>query len=87
MTTLIRLRREAGRTAKWRLHAMGRFTLPHAGATVAYAECRHCGMMAIANARPAPNEIDIGGAAVAMNCPYAVDGGAVEDGTDGGAVR
>lgn len=31
--------------------------------------CKECGMFATANSRPLPNEIDIGGSAVALNCP------------------
>ena len=33
------------------------------------AHCKHCGMAVFVNSRPAPNDIDISGEAVALNCP------------------
>lgn len=30
--------------------------------------CSVCGMQAVINTKPAPNEIDLGGKAVALNC-------------------
>jgi hypothetical protein len=36
--------------------------------TILHNACIHCGMDVSINARPLPNEIDIGGEAVALNC-------------------
>jgi hypothetical protein len=33
------------------------------------AECRKCGAFVTVHESPAPNQIDIGGEAVAVNCP------------------
>jgi hypothetical protein len=38
------------------------------GTPVIDIKCRKCGMEARANARPMPNETDIAGEAVALNC-------------------
>ena len=35
---------------------------------VAYSRCKICGMEVSVNVKPMPNEIDIGGEAVALDC-------------------
>ena len=35
------------------------------------AYCEYCGMEVFIDTKPAPNSIDIGGEAVALNCPEA----------------
>jgi hypothetical protein len=53
-------------SATWRGHQMVR-----AGSTMTTKafECSICGATAYADFDPAPNGIDIGGSAVALNCP------------------
>ena len=82
MTYAEKLRRSALESAAWRGHQMGRFEhyhgtwlgqrLPnrHAGT----AKCKICGAYASFNTYPPPNGIDIGGDAVALNCPVKNDG-------------
>lgn len=69
---LIRLRRSAREACKGRGHDMAPFQ-QHGGGLLKhkprqYSECRRCHMWVEVNADPAPNEIDIGGSAVAVNC-------------------
>lgn len=55
------------RLAAWnREHALSSFELQSDTTAVAY--CYHCGKEAYINSRPMPNEIDISGEAVALNC-------------------
>jgi len=80
MTILQRLKREAIDGAKWRGHDMTRFkttekyleTSPKK--IVCLSTCRVCGGYVQVDTRPAPNGIDIGGDAVALNCPIKNDG-------------
>lgn len=37
---------------------------------LAYGHCVNCGMDVTCKVRPLPNEIETGGSAVALNCPY-----------------
>lgn len=55
------LRRSALASCKWRGHTMGRFKGN-------LATCKKCGAWVQVLARPLPNEIDIGGPAVAVGC-------------------
>lgn len=65
------LRKNARASAKWRGHAMKKF-IRYGGSvpnkTNYYSECKICRAYMIVNLNPAPNEIDIGGSAVAINC-------------------
>ena len=61
------LKREALEAAKRRGHEMKRFS--NHSPSVAMADCRVCGASIYVNACPMPNDIDIAGAAVALNCP------------------
>ena len=69
-TTMNRLRRSARESCKWRGHDMTPFKAngnwrPYSAQT---SVCRKCGMEVAVDAYPAPNGIDIGGEAVALNC-------------------
>lgn len=66
MTKLQRLKREARAAATARGHTLARFNYWHGGRYYAY--CSQCGEEALVRERPAPNEIEIGGEAVALNC-------------------
>ena len=63
------LRSEANGTAEGRGHILN-WHAPHHGEHRSYqiGECDTCGMQVCVNTRPMPNEIDIGGEAVALNC-------------------
>lgn len=68
MVTNIRtLKRKAREAAESRGHLMGRFSSNVKG-TSASSQCMHCHCFAHVNVRPQPNDIDIGGSAVALNC-------------------
>lgn len=66
MRTLERLRLEALESCEFRGHKMSRFVSLHSWAKV--ADCKVCGMSVYINATPAPNDINIGGEAVALHC-------------------
>lgn len=68
MASLRSLKREARESATWRGHKLRPFVTYHDG-KVATATCRDCPVSVTVNTHPAPNEIDIGGDAVAINCP------------------
>ena len=66
MTKLARLKREALEACSFRGHDMTRF---HNSSRIdAYATCKICGKLVGVNAYPAPNDIDIGGNALALGC-------------------
>jgi len=60
------LKKEARETATWRGHKLG--TFKPSGKYSAIATCKRCGAEVVVNSRPAPNEIDIMGEAVALSC-------------------
>jgi hypothetical protein len=71
MMRVAMLKAEARKSAEWRGHDMA----PFKDATgfvksrpVFRSTCRKCGMHVDVSTNPAPNEIDIGGSAVALNC-------------------
>jgi len=68
MTTLRTLKNEARESANFRGHELGRFSTYHDGHS-ATAKCRNCSAYVTVNSKPAPNEIDIAGDAIAGNCP------------------
>jgi hypothetical protein len=68
MPTLNTLKRRAARAAKVRGHVLGRFQT-HRKDYSAFTRCKVCGMGVDVITRPLPNEIEIGGQAVALNCP------------------
>lgn len=69
MTRFDKLKREARQAATYRGHRLSPFrTLKAAGVRkVGRAACP-CGMDVQVETHPAPNSIDIGGEAVALNC-------------------
>jgi hypothetical protein len=62
MTKFKKLKKEALESCGWRKHKMSRFE-GH------ISTCEICGAWVRINTNPAANEIDIGGPAVALNCP------------------
>jgi hypothetical protein len=77
MRRIERLRIEALESCKWRKHRMNRFTharstwlgQPLPGREKAFSYCLDCGMTVACDTYPPPNGIDIGGEAVALDCP------------------
>lgn len=61
------LRREAIDSSIFRGHELTRFKW--ATPTRGWADCKNCAAWVTVIVNPAPNEIDIGGPAVAVNCP------------------
>lgn len=64
------LQRQADDSATWRGHRLGPWqTYP--STTIAHACCENdgCGAYVSVDTRPPANGIDIGGEAVALNCP------------------
>ncbi len=65
------LKRQAQQATTWRGHSMkwgpifGGATTNHGSQ---FGTCRNCGAEVLLTEHPAPNGIDIGGAAVALNC-------------------
>lgn len=75
MRKLDRLKKEALEACKWRGHKMKRFVgysslIGFTGTTTAYALCEACHRQVVVCTKPPPNEIEIGGEAVALNCSY-----------------
>jgi hypothetical protein len=69
MTRFDRLKYEGKCATKWRGHNISPFhTVKHQ--LTAEASCRKCGMTVWVNTKPAPNEIDISGEAVALHCRF-----------------
>ena len=66
MRTIERLRREALEGCSWRGHHMRPFA--RLGKTSRNAICQTCHMEVVIDSKPAPNGIDIGGEAIALNC-------------------
>jgi len=69
MKRIDRLILEAKQAAKFRGHDLFSFTHVKDVPRLANSVCRKCGAYVGVNAKPQPNEIDIGGEAVAVNCP------------------
>lgn len=65
MTRFQKLRKEAREVAAWRGHELNHFVVDQYGAI---ATCRNCSADVAITLRPMPNEIDIGGSAVAIGC-------------------
>lgn len=68
MTSLRTLKREARESATWRGHSLSRFHTYTTAERRAVAHCRNCPASVVVDCYPAPNGIDIGGDAVAVNC-------------------
>lgn len=70
MTKLERLKKDAAKTANWRKHELSRWEhVNNAYVTRACAHCLTCGMVVSVNALPPPNDAEIAGEVVAVNCP------------------
>jgi hypothetical protein len=67
MTKIERLKREAKDAATWRGHTL-RTYITNRSNGAAYTTCKHCLAWVAVKVKPLPNEIDIGGSAVAINC-------------------
>jgi len=65
---LTRLSREARESCRGRGHDMQPFRMHTYYKTVAVSNCRKCGKQVSINSRPMPNEIGVGGEAVALGC-------------------
>ena len=66
MQKILALIKEATEACEWRKHEMGEFVAisPY----IAVSHCKQCNMQVAVNTNPLPNEINIGGEAVALNC-------------------
>jgi len=64
--SLLALKREARHAVQQRGHRLGAWIPSHAGR--ACAECAVCGAWVTVNRYPMPNEIEVGGSAVAIEC-------------------
>ena len=67
MDKLQKLINEARKSCKFRGHLMAPFS--HTYRTCSHSMCKACGMSVWVITEPAPNEIDVGGPAVALHCP------------------
>ena len=68
MSRLQQLMNEAASAASFRGHVLLVWDEPHDGARRANGACAECGAQVSVDTAPAPNGIDIGGAAVAIGC-------------------
>jgi hypothetical protein len=62
------LKSSAEESANWRGHELGEWSRHSWKPRISIANCIHCNMQVAVNIAPLPNEIDIGGEAVALNC-------------------
>lgn len=62
--------RDGADTAGGRGHKMGEFAVGR-DETRGFATCRDCGCGVLATTRPAPNETELMGGALALECQYA----------------
>ena len=65
--SLVQLKKEAEKSAKLRHHTLGPWK-DYSSRAGSEAECTKCGADCEVLLAPHPNEIDIGGSAVAINC-------------------
>lgn len=73
MTKEKRLKKEAMEAAKWRGHKFSGAWWQ--GSHTFGRNCVVCDAWVLVDTKPAPNSIDIGGTAVALNCPVRNVGG------------
>lgn len=66
MTKLERLRRDSLVYCKHRGHSMKKFK--HVDDECWFSDCKKCGKRVTLLSHPAPNEIDMGGEALALGC-------------------
>ena len=79
MSTIIKqrleLERSAMESAVYRGHQMTPFATLRERRYIAESVCEKCEMFVQVNARPQPNQVDISGTAIALNCPTANNNG------------
>ena len=70
MNKIEQLRKSALASCNNRGHVMGNFkNVPNGiGGKIKYAHCKVCDKQVVIMEQPAPNDIDIGGEAVALDC-------------------
>lgn len=64
----LRARGQANQSAKWRGHKIEWRKVPHYSGIIWQGTCRKCQREVQVLQNPAPNDIVIGGEAVALNC-------------------
>jgi hypothetical protein len=70
MPALDQLQQEATECCERRGHKLGKWNIFHGESrSLANNECTVCGAEVQCNSRPMPNQIEIGGDALALNCP------------------
>ncbi len=71
MRMLDKLKKEATESCDWRRHNLSAWTHFNCDRS-ASAECinKNCSASVCVHTEPMPNDIDIGGSAVAMTCPF-----------------
>ena len=62
------LKKRAQKGTKWRGHSM-RWQSMSATSNLLVGTCKKCGMQVTCNNQPLPNEVGLGGEAIALNCP------------------
>jgi len=62
------LKLQAEDSAQYRLHDLGEWLEHSYRPQIFINHCLDCGMQVVVNTSPLPNEIDIGGEAVALTC-------------------
>jgi hypothetical protein len=69
LTKVQRLTKELLTSTRFRHHKMKLIATYHeSNRIVKVYDCQACGKSAVVNTRPMPNDIEIGGEAVAVNC-------------------
>lgn len=69
MRKIDRLKKSAKESAEWRGHIMGKFETRGDNGAVSVCQVAGCNAQVVVNTRPMPNQIDIMGDAVAVDCP------------------
>jgi hypothetical protein len=69
-TRVGRLKHEALEACLWRGHQMSRFEWDMGSPSHYDAVCRLCGALVTVDTAPMPNETEISGEAVALDCPW-----------------
>ena len=68
MKRVERLKKSALESCKHRGHSMSKFKRGIYWSNVHFSKCKLCSMQVAVDPHPAPNGIDIGGEAVALDC-------------------
>jgi hypothetical protein len=80
LTEYLRLKAQARMSAENRGHELTKFKalVNTPRKHTAEATCKHCNMGVVVNDNPAPNEISVGGEAVALHCKRGASNGGSE---------